>query len=75
MRPKQRPTRYHDFHLPLARVLFLRETGEWTDNLPQPIRKRAAMMLGRGAEFNLQELDFAEFDICSTSGPTSPMVA
>ena len=61
MKPKERPTRYHDFHLPLAQVLFLKETGEWTNNPPRPVRKRAAKMQGRGAEFTKQELDLAAF--------------
>ena len=50
MRSKQRPIRYHDFHLPLARELFLKETGLWSDNPPRAIRKRAALMQGRASD-------------------------
>jgi hypothetical protein len=61
MRPKERPTRYRDRHLPLAQVLLLKETGEWTNNPPRSVRERAAKMQGRGAEFTEQELDLAAF--------------
>jgi hypothetical protein len=61
MRSKQRPIRYHDFHLPLARELFLKETGLWSDNPPRAIRKRAALMQGRGTDFTEPEMDVAMF--------------
>jgi hypothetical protein len=55
MRRKARPEWYKDQHLPLALVIALKETG--CNEPPRAIRKRAALMQGRGANFTTEEID------------------
>jgi hypothetical protein len=66
-----RQNRYDGHHIPIAREIHFRETGEWLDRPSRGVRERAGLIQGRFDVFSPEEIELAFYMIESAAAATS----